>query len=277
MLAAMRTMHLPLAAVVLLCACASAQDARASTAASPQTVGVDGSRVLTVREIEFPHDAPGKYPRSVLGADGRTYLSWISQVDRQATLRFVELTAEGFSDARTIAEGDDWFVNWADFPSIAATADGTLAAHWLQRAGGGRYAYGVRVACSTDGGKTWGEPFWLHEDQSPAEHGFATLVPGPDGGFTGVWLDGRDMRETGSMTLRSTTFGVSGPTGDEVLIDPKVCDCCPTDAVYSEGELVAVYRDRTDAEIRDISRLRRVDGVWGESDAANNDLWFTPG
>ena len=28
------------------------------------------------------------------------------------------------------ASGDDWFVNWADFPSVIALPDGSLAAHW---------------------------------------------------------------------------------------------------------------------------------------------------
>ena len=278
MLAPMRPPILRLAVPVLLGGCGAVPSASELAMPGDATPGFDGSRVLTATEVEFPLQSPGKFPRAVRGADGRTYVSWLSELEgRRVSLRFVEWFEGSFSAARTIAEGDDWFVNWADFPSVAAAADGTLAAHWLQQNGGGRYAYGVRVASSTDGGVSWGEPFWLHEDQSAAEHGFATLVPGDDGGFTGVWLDGRDVRETGSMTLRSRTFDASGPNADEVLIDPKVCDCCPTDAVFSDGDLVAVYRDRTDAEIRDISRLRRTDGVWGEADACNNDLWFTPG
>jgi hypothetical protein len=34
----------------------------------------------------------------------------------------------------------DFFVNWADFPSVVAGSEGTLFAHWLQRRAGGKYA-----------------------------------------------------------------------------------------------------------------------------------------
>jgi hypothetical protein len=244
-------------------------------------IGITGSALaqgsLTAEELTFPSGEGGRFPSVSLGADGKTYTSWIASTEAGgAALRFVQIGIDGeISQARTIAEGDDWFVNWADFPSIVALADGSLAAHWLQRLGGGRYAYGVRVSCSSDGGETWLEPFWLHEDRSSAEHGFATLVPG-EGRFEAVWLDGRDMKSTGSMTLRGRSFDSKGELTDDRLLDPMVCDCCATDAVFAQGEFIAVYRDRSDGEIRDISRLRRSKDSWGEPDTYP-DLWHTPG
>jgi hypothetical protein len=65
---------------------------------------------------------------------------------------------ETWSTPVTIAEGDSFFVNWADFPSVALVhghASETIAAHWLWKVGAGTYAYQVRVAFSEDGGRSW--------------------------------------------------------------------------------------------------------------------------
>ena len=46
----------------------------------------------------------------------------------------------------------------------------------------------------------------------------------------------------------------------EAAIDTRVCECCPTDvAVTSEGA-VAVYRNRSASDVRDIYVTRRVAG-----------------
>ena len=84
-----------------------------------------------------------------------------SELDRaagKATLKFAERTASGWSEPRVVSAGTDWFVNWADVPSVIRLGDGTLAAHWLQKSGPGTYAYDVRLAFSKDQGKTWSPP-----------------------------------------------------------------------------------------------------------------------
>jgi hypothetical protein len=39
----------------------------------------------------------------------------------------------GWTEARRAASGDNYFVNWADVPSVIRLQDGSLAAHWLQK------------------------------------------------------------------------------------------------------------------------------------------------
>jgi hypothetical protein len=60
--------------------------------------------------------------------------------------------AAGWSEARTAAEGENWFINWADFPSVVALPGGSLASHRLVKSGHGTYAYDVQVSLSKDGG-----------------------------------------------------------------------------------------------------------------------------
>jgi hypothetical protein len=80
------------------------------------------------------------------------------------------------------------------------------------------------------------------------------------------------------MTLRAAVLDRDGTLHDEALLDPRVCDCCPTDAVrLADGTLVVVYRDRSEEEIRDISVLRRNGGVWSEPMPVHDDNWKIPG
>ena len=67
-------------------------------------------------------------------------LSWIEQDGPTASLRFSERTPSGWSAARTVASGTDWFVNWADVPSVIRLEEGTLVGHWLQKSAAGTYA-----------------------------------------------------------------------------------------------------------------------------------------
>jgi hypothetical protein len=195
----------------------------------------------------------------------------------------------------TIATGDDFFVNWADFPSLAALPDGSLAAHWLVRTGKGA-AYDIHLARSRDGGATWSAALTPHRDGTVSEHGFVSLIPEPEGGVTMVWLDGRgyaaaeaaasakasaaanaanagDHDGHGEMMLLATTIGPDGGLGEEVRLDARTCDCCQTAAAWTAAGPIVAYRDRTADEVRDIVITRRVDGGWTEPRAVHDDGW----
>jgi len=226
--------------------------------------------------------APGSgEPNLTVGADGRLYLSWIESADEGHALRFATWKGQAWSAARTIATGDDWFVNWADFPSLDATAGGTLAAHWLQRSGSSTYAYDVRLSVSRDDGESWIEPFSPHDDGTQTEHGFVSIVPLAGDRFEILWLDGRETAVdakgiplgTGVMTLRSATLDADGHVGETRLIDKRVCDCCSTDAVPVAETVLAVFRDRSEGDIRDISTATLDPGGWTPVRPLHDDGW----
>ena len=235
--------------------------------------------VLT--ELTTPAGEGTAMPSLARGGDGRVYLTWVERRGRATgTLRLSVWNAGAWSDPRTVASGDDWFLNWADFPTLSALADGTLAAAWLQRLGEATYAYGVRYAVSHDGGERWSDPHWLHADRSPVEHGFVSLVPLDRERFGAVWLDGRGMTEPqGTMALYFRTIGRNGELGAEERLDERVCECCPTTLVRrNDGRLRVAYRDRSDEEIRDISFLERSGGAWSAGGRpVHRDSWEMPG
>jgi hypothetical protein len=236
--------------------------------------------VAQVRELPSPA-APGSgQPNLAVAPDGRVYLSWIDRLgEGRFALRFAVREGAGWSAPQTIAEGANWFVNWADFPSLVVLPDGSLAAHWLVKSGPGTYAYDVHIARSFDGGKTWGKPFVPHRDGTQTEHGFVSMFAAPDGSLAAVWLDGREMKAGadghghGNMTLRYVTIRRDGMIGEEIALDSKVCECCQTSAaVTADGPIVA-YRDRSDEEIRDISVVRWQAGKWSAPGSVHRDGW----
>lgn len=249
----------------------------ARTVAPPAAEAVPG-----VSEVASPAGAGSRLPSLAPGPDGRLFLSWVEPgTADEHVLRFAERRPGGtWSAPVTIARGADWFLNWADFPSLAAFPDGSLAAHWLAKSGAGTYAYDIRVSRSADGGRTWGKPVTPHRDGVAAEHGFVSMAPAPDGLLGLFWLDGRNMTETnrGATALYSTTLGPDGTLTAETVLDDRVCDCCQTSAVRMEnGETVVVYRDRSDKEVRDISLVRVRDGKPSASRTVAADDWQIDG
>ena len=228
------------------------------------------SMTLDVTETMTPADSVSGEPY-LYSSEGRTYLSWIDRGAEGDAMRFAESEGDGWSAPRTIATGDGWFVNWADVPSIAA-AGNEMWAHWLEYNGTGRYAYGARVASSQDGGVSWSEPVWLHEDTTAAEHGFATIAA-LDDGFRAVWLDGRNWADgLEEMTVQARQLGQT--LGEEHALDVRSCECCPTDMVAVGGQtLVVAYRDRAADETRNINIVRFVDGAWQEPYPLHEDGW----
>ncbi len=235
-----------------------------------------------VRELPTPAAAGSLAPRLFAAGDGRVYLSWIDRLDAgRHALRFSVKEGAGWSPPRDIAEGPGWFVNWADFPSLIALPDGSLAAHWLVKSGSGTYAYDINVARSADGGKNWSEPFVPHRDGTQTEHGFVSLFAAPDNLLEAVWLDGRETRpgagehehDIGAMTLRYAAIGPDGALSREALLDARVCDCCQTSAARTAEGPVVVYRDRSDREMRDVSIVRLRDGRWTAPRPVSIDNW----
>ena len=249
-------------------------------------------------DVEFERSFPSGEPHLAVGAEGRAILTWIEPEDGVPALRLAIRGEGGWSEPRTVWASDEMFVNWADFPSSVEMRDGTLAVHWLEKVADAPYAYHVMLALSADDGMTWSEPFRAHDDASPTEHGFVSMVPWGDGaGLT--WLDARAMAgdagggehvavggehlagagggERGAMSVRFRTLAPDGRLGPEVLLDDRTCECCQTALARVGDGLVAAYRDRSESEVRDIAVVRGAGEDWTEPAAVSTDGWVIPG
>ena len=235
----------------------------------------------SVVEIGSPAAVGSAEPFLSATRDG-LLLSWFEPAaDTKVTaLRFSVYRRGEWSKPRTVVQRDDFFVNWADFPSIVENANGVLFAHWLQRSAGTTYAYDVKLAISKDDGRTWSPPILLNRDGKKNEHGFASLAPLANGGIAVTWLDGRNMvegKEEGDMTLRYATIDAAGTIRSDVQLDGRTCECCTTAMAMVAGRPVIAYRDRSPEEVRDIAVVRQTANGWSKPNVVHSDGWKLTG
>ena len=244
----------------------------------------DTDQSLIIKRTDSPAGVDSREPEMNATADGRIVMSWVEKIsEKRYALRVAIRDANGWSETRTVSEGDNWFINWADFPSVIALRDGSLAAHWLVKSGNATYAYDVNIARSNDSGQTWSKPVVPHTDKTQTEHGFVSLLPLPDGRVGAVWLDGRNMKDmehddegapaSASMTLRYAAIDADGKLSQETQLDERVCECCQTAATLTGEGVIAVYRDRSDTEVRDVFTVRQRNGTWTAPSAVHADNW----
>ena len=217
--------------------------------------------------------------RVVSDKSGRIYLSWVSQEGDLARFEYSELMDNDWSNPETISEGDDWFVNWADFPMLSVNA-GNMAALWLRMSAEGTYDYNIEASFFAAGTRNWSEARIIHNDGVNAEHGFVSMLPMGGGSIMFTWLDGRNTKREdgyGEMTLRAGVFDAAGKTLDEWELDHRVCDCCQTSSALTAKGPIVVYRDRSENEIRDTSMIRYINGEWTEPQSIHDDNWQISG
>ncbi|MBT4318102.1 MAG: hypothetical protein HOD52_03360 [Candidatus Marinimicrobia bacterium] len=225
-----------------------------------------------------------RYPRLSPTKNNGMLMSWFEKIDSlNWAINWSEFSDGEWSKNQTISKDKDYFVNWADFPSIYHFGGDTIAAHWLQKSGQGSYDYDIKVITSYDRGNNWSKPKTPHLDGVKGEHGFVSFFKNLNDQLGLVWLDGRNMGgshsedEYGSMNLYQTTFTSNGELNLEMRIDDMVCECCPTSAIRTENALLIAYRNRSVKEIRDINIIRYSKGTWYEPYAVNKDNWEIAG
>lgn len=251
----------------------------------PVAAQMSSTHFERIEDVPAP-SPPGAHEASLASHEDTLYMSWMEQAGSETKVMMAVRTAEGWSVPRLVNQGDDLFVNWADFPGIAVFEDGTVAVHWLREIGPSSFDYQVEISLSHDGGTSWGEPLIPHSDRSFAQHGFVSMWPAERNTMSIIWLDGRAygtesdeaLGAPDAMQLRGTMLTRDGELGDDVAIDLQTCSCCQTSlAATGDGTVLAAYRDRTEGEIRDISVARRTGGGWEEPVTVHEDGWKLSG
>lgn len=247
------------------------------------------SKTLTIDTLTSPADTGSVTPYLYAYDNKGIYLSWIEKKEGNNYLKYAAYNNGNWTPAATIHSGNNWFVNWADYPLFVANDKGHMLSHYLEKSATGTYTYDIKMLASADNGKQWSPAFLLHDDGKQAEHGFVSMVPYGEHFFVS-WLDGRntampegmdhqshDGHSMGAMTLRAAIVDISGKKINEWELDDRVCDCCQTNAAITNEGPVVVYRDRSEDELRDISIVRYVNGKWTEPQVIHADNWNIKG
>ena len=266
------------AAVLGVLACTKPGDNAAKTAGTPGPVDKNAPTVLG---IENPAAAGSSSPGLTVSASGTVILSWQDRnADSSLTLRYVTRDANGntWSAVHDVQTGKNMLASATDVPSVHEIGKNALVAIW--RGSHGEDGYDIAMAHSEDQGATWSAPKAPHGDVTPTEHGFVSWLQLGD--TTGiVFLDGRmnaDKDKAKHAThLTLAMFDTTNNTKKESVIDSMICDCCHTSSAIVPGGAVVVYRNRTDAEIRDINVIRVADNHWRSPVTVHNDNWHISG
>ena len=254
----------------VLAACAGPPRDTGAPSESPFPISIQASAV----------PVQGESGQAQLTSSGRgVILSWLERKDASATLKFSELRSGTWSDARTIASSDRWFVSEADTPTVMRMSDGTLVATVSPLIDFRLEAYDLRLMYSRDDGTTWSAPLSPYQDTTRTQHGFASLVELPGRALGVVWLDGRDqelspgdqLRE--SMDVRFASFDSQWKRTADSSINQRVCQCCQTAAAVTADGPVVAFRDRSEKEIRDIHVTRIDQGRWTDAVPVHADNW----
>lgn len=229
--------------------------------------------------IENPAGNESSLPRLFTDNTGQIFMSWVEQDEEITSLFYSKFLGDSWSEPSFINQSEEWFVNWADFPSIIAQDGKPVAVHWLKKIPGNTYSYNVEVASLKNGKLS--EPKVPHTDGTATEHGFVSMTSISDSSFYLIWLDGRNMVGghgdhgdlNSAMTLRGAELSIKGEILSESELDASVCECCNTSLAKTKSGLIVAYRNRTENEIRDIYVSKNIDGAWQEPEPVFNDGW----
>ena len=259
--------------VCLVCALASwGCEGKKTSSTHAKVANTDARRepshaVMPTRPLTLPSTPNTLAPRFVTGTDTLA-LTWIEAPPDDATpvIRLSERNDDGgWSPARPLIRDPAMLVNWADVPAAHRLSSGGVALAYPRHHRVNERAYGLSLAVFT--------PDLVLHDQRAVDG----VTTGPESGFATFtrdetsdalwWLDGRALAghahgqahhterrdPPGAMALRMRRLDAEGaPAAPSLVIDPRTCECCKLDADVGPRGPTVVYRDRDDAERRDV-------------------------
>ncbi len=251
------------------------------TAVAFLAAGIASSETAVITRVD-PPAAPGSMGVNLAPSGDTVIVSWLepatpktkpSDENPSYSLRLSRLENGAWPAPVTITAGTDFYLNWADIPSVVDAGSGKLLAHWAIKTGG--MAYDIGLARSEDGGKTWKKIGKANDDATASEHGFVSLLA-DRGEVRAFWLDGRERKaDKGAQTLRTAV--ISEKTAPSERLDERVCDTCHTSAAMTANGPILLYRDRSDDDVRDIAIIRRTEKGWSKPKLVFSDGWHVAG
>lgn len=254
-----------------------AQSLRRTQSSSPQaTLGVPGAMNST----------------PALTVAGRSIAAVWTATREGVTNVYLATSTDGgatFSEPRRVNDQDgDASANNEQPPRVVMSGSGsarTLTVFWSKRGEGPALNNvegpqktrrdTIRMARSTDGGRTFSPARFAHDPALSGARGWESLAVGAGGQVHAVWLDGRDAeRKMAEEAAHSGTarkgqppqdiyHGALAPDGRiiESVIATGVCFCCKTAvAVDARGTVYAAWRHIFPGSMRDIAFAKSADG-----------------
>lgn len=151
-------------------------------------------------------------------------------------------------------------------PRLLVASGGRVAAVWstsLEVPGRQWPASTVRMARSSDGGRSWNAPVTLNDDSlaAPAGHTFQGATVVGDSAIVVAWLDERpahagaaseseSMDDASLYCVRSDDFGATW--GRNRPMTGRVCPCCRVNLAAGGTDAMVAWRKHYPGQVRDI-------------------------
>lgn len=220
------------------------------------------AKPLPFRELEVPVAGFSQQHHLAKTADDHLIVSWVETDAETSTAKFTILEDQGWSVPLTVIKVNG---KLADPPVVLGLSDGSLAAAWMPyiRGATDRYAADIYLARSIDGGLTWGPALKPYGNDAHIYDAQLSLAALPDSRLALVWTDmrhashapGADKKDN-RYQLMATVIGKDWQASPEMVLDNDVCSCCRSFTAALGEQLVTVYRDHAEGEIRDTSAVR---------------------
>lgn len=253
-----------------------------------------GQKVEAVSLVEYARPladitGPGAMSPRLQILNGQLFMTWL-EPDKVGDGRvkalwhvkaaYLQLNSDTWSQPLTIRSSRQLFINWADAPSITASQNGRLYAHWLEKNKlDAPYAYDIQLAYSDDKGHNWHPLGSASTGQAPhhdAYDGFLSFLPAANSARA-FWISARTLDGDGKlepkkkMTLQTTL--IDRGVEQSLMLDNDICSCCNTSTIQTASGPIIFYRNHTPDEIRDIYYVRHTNGAWSEPAAVHHDNW----
>ena len=144
-------------------------------------------------------------------------------------------------------------------PKIAVSAEGYIYLTWTEALKKPFSGY-IWFARSLDAGRTFEQPYIVHQDRSEITHRFDALNVSADGRITVTWVDKRDLLAAKAANKpyegAAIYYAVSEDKGASFLAEKKLadssCECCRIAlANKPDGTAVAMWRHVFEGSERD--------------------------
>jgi len=269
-------------------ACTKRRGESAANSASPQRVSAG--------------DTNASEPAVASARDGGAYVVWVEHRDRDADvmLRRFDGAGQPLGDPIRVNPQAGQATAWrGDPPTVAVATDGTLYVGWTARveSSTGNPA-DICLSASRDGGKSFGTPVKVNDDQKPAVHGMHSLAISDDGRVYVAWLDERNVAPAPmkDMKMDANSSGRHMESNREVFIASSVdggrtfsqnqrvatdvCPCCKTSlAVAKDGRIYLSWRQVLAGDYRHIAVSSSSDQgkTFAKATIVSDDEWMLKG
>jgi hypothetical protein len=124
------------------------------------------------------------------------------------------------------------------------------------------YTGAIRMVRSSDGGKTFSQPFTVHSDRQEITHRFESVAFDAQGVLHTLWVDKRDMELApklgkkssyrGAAIYRNTSSDGGASFGPDIKLTDHTCECCRIALAHGpDGNLRAMWRHVFEPNVRD--------------------------